>query len=48
MFWNLKSHDSLLERKNESISKEHLMEILAKVMELEYVMNETKENLNFV
>jgi SMC interacting uncharacterized protein involved in chromosome segregation len=44
----LESHVSLLERKNESTSKEHLMEIQAKVMELEHVMNETKENLNFV
>lgn len=44
----LESHVSLLERKNESTSKEHLMEMQAKVMELEYVLKETKEKLIFV
>jgi cell shape-determining protein MreC len=33
---------------NESTSKERLMEIQAKVMELEYVLTETKEKLSFV
>lgn len=44
----LESHISLLTRKNESVSEERLLELRAKVIELECVLGETREKLGHV